>query len=296
MDTFKNTETASLHKDVTVFTNDGTRSVEDMQKMSVGCDASMRYHEKRADFSPTNSSRIKIQYDEGTLKVSVDAKSSGVWEPCTTMTDMGGADLMKDFTKRAFLSITASTGALADNHDVLGLTVYGSSEDQISSQLDSQTAHNSKSAHQKFGGDHLAMLKHEVGDLQLELEHKLTAVNDGLQHSFKKLQKQEAELEQRLETLEQRLHDMLNQNMERRMHEVQTQTADNIESSMSAAMSHASATADQKLNEFKSKTAELHAAAGGGWKMPFFILVVLLLVVVFFGYQKYQEMRKSHLL
>jgi hypothetical protein len=38
------------------------------------------------------------------------------------------------------------------------------------------------------------------------------------------------------------------------------------------------------------------AAGGGGWKIPFAILVVLVAIVVFFGYSKYQEMRKSHLL
>jgi hypothetical protein len=88
---------------------------------------------------------------------------------------------------------------------------------------------------EKHGGDEVATLRDNMEKFKLDLEHQLTcelnlvnfrlmltftflvrciwvaieAVNDGLKHSFKKLQKQEDDMEKRLEILEQKFKDMV---------------------------------------------------------------------------------------
>merc|ERR1711871_1319155 len=60
LDTFKNAENANFHRDVALVWNDGSRSVDDM-----------RYYEKRADFSVSNSSRIKVTYIDDHIKIMI---------------------------------------------------------------------------------------------------------------------------------------------------------------------------------------------------------------------------------
>ena len=59
-DTFKNTENIAAHRDVTILVNKGDKSYEMMTKDVMGCDAKVRYHADRADFSVTDSSRAKV--------------------------------------------------------------------------------------------------------------------------------------------------------------------------------------------------------------------------------------------
>jgi len=291
MDTFKNTETASFHKDVTIFQNDGTKTVDDMQKESVGCDASMRYHEKRADFSPTNSSRVKVQYNRGFLKISVDARASGTWEACTE----ANVIMPKEFTNGAYLGVSAATGGLADNHDVLGLNVYSSSDDEAAIMKDSQVMMDNKTPEEKHGGNPVKSLKENMDRFKLDLEHQLTAVNDGLKHSFKKLQKQEDDMEKRLEKLEEKFEQMLNEKVDSKVSDLHSDIHSSVHESISARLVESETRVTSSMQQTAQATLAA-AAGGGGWKIPFAILVVLVAIVVFFGYSKYQEMRKSHLL
>lgn len=59
-DTFKNTENLAAHRDVTVIVNDGEKTWEMMTADVQGCQAQVRYHNDRADFSVTDASRAKI--------------------------------------------------------------------------------------------------------------------------------------------------------------------------------------------------------------------------------------------
>jgi mannose-binding lectin 2 len=294
MDTFKNTETAALHKDVTIFQNDGTKSVDEMQKVSVGCDASMRYHEKRADFSPTNSSRVKIQYNRGFLKISVDSKTTGTWDACTEIPALNLVPA--DFTKKAYIAVTASTGALADNHDVIGMSVYSSSDDEEAIMKDSETVWNSKPAYEKHGGDEVATLRDNMDKFKLDLEHQLTSVNDGLKHSFKKLQKQEDDMEKRLEILEQKFKDMVAEQVSNKISDVHSAIQADVHESISQRLADSEVRVASVMQTHVASTMGAVATSGGGWKIPFAILVVFVAILVFFGYQKYQQMMKSHLL
>jgi mannose-binding lectin 2 len=62
-DTFKNTENLASHRDVTVIVNDGEKTWEMMTEDVRGCQAQVRYHNDRADFSVKDSSRAKVVVD-----------------------------------------------------------------------------------------------------------------------------------------------------------------------------------------------------------------------------------------
>ena len=151
-DTFKNTENIAAHRDVTILVNDGSKTYEMMTKDVLGCAAKVRYHAGRDDFSVTDSSRAKIvvegnrykhitQYFAGPcfifqklisphsyisyltcrLHVFIDAANTGEWENCVAVDDLA---LPQNWASRAYIGLSATTGALADNHDLLSLKTY----------------------------------------------------------------------------------------------------------------------------------------------------------------------------
>jgi len=134
-DTFKNSETLALHKDVTVVVNDGTRDAEGLLNEAAGCSGDVRYHEARGDFSVASSSRAKVvvgtavkEGGGGTLELSVllDARNAGDFTECAVVTLPPTLDAA--WLRRVHLGVTASTGQLADNHDVLSLDVFGDAD------------------------------------------------------------------------------------------------------------------------------------------------------------------------
>ena len=110
---------------MTFFENDGTKTLDQLNEANkVGCMApGIRYHEQNAAFSPSlNMSRAKITYTQADqqLTVLIDADASGSWVKCHSQRLDIGHDWMHD----AYIGISASTGGLADNHDVIALSVY----------------------------------------------------------------------------------------------------------------------------------------------------------------------------
>jgi mannose-binding lectin 2 len=208
LDTFKNSENAHLHKDVAILINDGKQTTEDMLKDASGCDALVRYHEKRADFSTSNSSRVKVSWGQDMLKVEVDAQSDGVWEPCA---EFSPKNLPVNWEKGAFVGISAATGGLADNHDILSLNAYTKKVDQDTMRLDAGLAHEFKPLTERFADGSVEMLRAELKELKSELEHKLAAVDNALKESFKKLSAREDDDKKRIEALETQFHDVVSE-------------------------------------------------------------------------------------
>lgn len=64
-DTFRNTENAATHKDITILMNNGDQTYESMTKSSIGCDSNFRFHAASADFTVTKSARAKILIEPG---------------------------------------------------------------------------------------------------------------------------------------------------------------------------------------------------------------------------------------
>ena len=51
----------------------------------------------------------------------IDAANTGEWESCVKVDDLRLPD---NWAAKAYIGLTATTGALADNHDILSLKTY----------------------------------------------------------------------------------------------------------------------------------------------------------------------------
>ena len=61
---------------MTIVTNDGKGTQETMLQAAVGCNAKVRYHEARADFSIESSSRARVVVEGTQLKVQMREQHS----------------------------------------------------------------------------------------------------------------------------------------------------------------------------------------------------------------------------
>jgi lectin, mannose-binding 2 len=80
-DTYKNTENFANHRDVTVLINDGEKTYEMMTEDVIGCNSQFRFHNERADFTHSDSSRAQLLITESTLKLNIDSKNTGLYLP-----------------------------------------------------------------------------------------------------------------------------------------------------------------------------------------------------------------------
>ena len=68
----------------------------------------------------------------------MDAANTGEWESCVTVDDLQLPDY---WANRAYVGMTATTGALADNHDIISLKTYS---DQAVMEQEEQVEKNTK--------------------------------------------------------------------------------------------------------------------------------------------------------
>jgi mannose-binding lectin 2 len=55
------------------------------------------------------------------LELQIDARNTGEWTKCVTLNNLR---LPVGWLEHAHIGLTASTGQLADNHDVISLATY----------------------------------------------------------------------------------------------------------------------------------------------------------------------------
>lgn len=276
-DTFVNSEHKGGHKDVTVFENDGTKNFDDLHDSEKeGCMAEgMRYHEKNAAFSPSlNMSRAKIQYKDNFVQVSIDPKNTGEWTDCFRKQ----VSIPEEWIEDATIGITASTGGLADNHDVIALSVYDDVIDLSHAEIDEKVKnktqrHLDESLSSGDADAKLTLLKRKYEQLIEDFEHEFTALKESTETTIKKLREQEAEDEKRIQELEAWVNGRVTDKVSESLYEVK----DEVEAKL-------------------KKTVEETAKKTSSWKTPFFLLLLVLGGVVAAGYKKYQDLRKSHLL
>ncbi|DBA03304.1 TPA: hypothetical protein N0F65_011663 [Lagenidium giganteum] len=276
-DTFVNSEHSGGHKDITFFQNDGSKSLDNLNDMKkVGCMApGIRYHEKNAAFSPSlNMSRVKLQYKEKYVVVSVDAKNTGEWVTCYR----SHVDIVPEWIEESTIGITSSTGALADNHDVIAISVYDDVIDMSHAANDekvkNKTMHDlDESLNSGTNEDKMRLLKRKYEQLIEDFEHQFTALKESTENTILKLRKQEAEDTKRIVELEAFING---------------QVAERVENTATAIRDQVEERLEQTVKETAKKTS--------GWKTPFFILLLVLGAIVGLCYKKYQDLRKSHLL
>lgn len=293
MDTFKNTETLAQHRDVTVLVNDGTRTREVMMEKPVGCNANVRYHSERADFSVTDSSRVKVTIDDQFMTVHVDAKSSGTYSECASRVPLGELGLPVGWLRRAHVGVTASTGQLADNHDILSLGVYS---DEKQMEIDEEAEANKKqfvlpssspSLQIRALEDSINLMLGEREVLEHHIEHELAAVNDHIDTLIAKLEKREDKSEGRIADLETMISSSVEESLNERMRKLEAQ--------MRTLVSRQTIKVEQSVQEARTRVDGIEKDMGS-WKWP--LLSVLLLLIAVFGAITYfyVDLRKRHLL
>ena len=125
-DTFKNTDSGLVHRDVTVLVNDGEKTLEMMDKDGYGCDINVRYDTSAGDFNVQKSlSRMKFLVNMNSIDIFIDARNTGEWERCVKIDDLA---LPPGWLPHSHIGLTATTGQLADNHDVISLLTYSEAQ------------------------------------------------------------------------------------------------------------------------------------------------------------------------
>ncbi|EQC25101.1 hypothetical protein SDRG_17015 [Saprolegnia diclina VS20] len=279
VDTFVNTEQRGGHKDVMFLTNDGTKNVDDLlHGEKRGCDAKgLRYHERNANFSPSLSmSRMKVQFSNNRVTIQLDPTDSGVWSP-PCHTEM--VDLPANWFTQATIGVTASTGSLADTHDIIGLQVYDHNDDQEIAAKDAKIFEDRLPAASmddlqditQVNDIKVQRLQKQYNRMIEDFEHEFASLKEETANTIAKLRKQEEDDSKRIAELEAWVNGRVNEKVDTKVKEIE-------------------ATVDNKLDE------KLATAGSTGWKTPFFLLILALAGAAAFGYKKYQELRKSHLL
>jgi hypothetical protein len=134
--------------------------------------------------------------------VFIDPRNSGEWESCVTVPKLS---LPTGWVPRSYLGLTATTGQLADNHDILYLKTSSDA-----AKIDEEEAkqpfqlEESMSVEAKF--ERLTDVVNKLIDahetLDHHVEHQLASVVDHIKNLLSKLEKREDTSENRLQNLE----------------------------------------------------------------------------------------------
>lgn len=290
-DTFKNTETLSYHRDVSIIINDGEKTTEMMMEKVDGCDANIRYHEDRADFSVDSTSRVKILVNGRNLEVLIDEKNDGEFKSCAN-TELPFAE---DWAKNSHIGITGSTGQLADNHDVISLVTFTDAEKHAEHEAIVLSSRKFERGSGSEGNDleeRLGRLEDAVDRVLAKLsyiehhtEHELASVEDHMKVTVSKLQSQEAISEGRLDELEKKV-----------LNSVQGSIGEQVDRSVDHIVANQMGKVENLLKDKIQNTVSKTVSNMSGWKWPFFFLL-LIMGGGFFGMQQWykKELRKTHL-
>jgi mannose-binding lectin 2 len=293
-DTFKNTESISTHRDVTVLVNDGTKTYEMMTENVQGCNTNVRYHADRADFSVLDASRAKISIDDNKLEIMMDPKNANEWEACVTIPRL---NLPSGWLAKSYVGLTATTGQLADNHDIIYLKTSSDAE-LLERKEEEAKIHfgldEDLSSAEKF--NRLVDVTNKLIDahetLDHHVEHQLASVVDHIKNLIGKLEKREDKSETRLTNLEEIIKKEVEGSLETRLSALEMQMKGSVERKMT----NIESALDRKMARIETKTTELAQNNAGGWKLPFMILVVIIATAAGGLYYFYRRLLKMHIL
>ncbi|CAI5736330.1 unnamed protein product [Hyaloperonospora brassicae] len=279
LDTFRNVEHRGGHKDVAIQVNDGQKVLDDFNdEDKIGCDAAFRYHSNSASFDPVySSSRIRVKIKGKSLEVEVDANNSGAWAECYK----GDLPFSDDWLRRATIGITASTGALADNHDILRVQSFDEAHDEGLTMVDAETwSHNYSKEFESFMDDthceqtcKAVILERFVENFQIETEHWFEMLREQTENTIKKLREKERQNQRKIQVLVDRMETMMDKKIGQKMADVRSNMNEKIATGVEGELT----------------------VAQSSWRLPFFVMVVLIAGGVGVAYQKYRKLVKSHL-
>ena len=285
LDTFRNTEAGHVHKDISILTSSGDYVMLDSERP--GCDSSFRYDEGTDEFSATTSeSAIKVHLKGSTVSVLVQRRPDESFEECFSTDLADHMEIVSGWKSEMYFAISATTGQLADNHDILEFTVAPprNFEEWLSQEEDSELApvveidisDSSATSNRKLAeqinllADHVKELENELKELRHNTEHRDEAHGGGLTAALKKIQEQEKKLEERVNALEGTAKDAAKEAVDVEIHKAKAQ----VKGDMGSRMAKLESTLGRKVEEAANST--------GGWKWP--LMGMLVLFVAFAAY------------
>ena len=327
-DTFKNTESLSTHRDVTVLVNDGQKSYELLKENVQGCNTNpqARYHNERADFQATDASRALIIIQGTKLSIQVDARNNGEWQDCVDQYQM--PELASDWLFDSYMGLTASTGQLGDNHDIISVTtdtdirrgeaivnaekriVEGGSKVLPGARLFPQNPNGPVEARLLKIENALNEVMRSLENVDLEMEHFGVDTEEKLKNIIGKLSKREDDAERRLEVIEGIVRDQVEHHVvshiedrladheagiKADLQETVNDIADHIDRQVDTMEKHKDDTATYVRDAAETIAGNLDGA-GGSWKMPFYFLLLVVLASMGAGFYYFQQFKKKHFL
>uniref|UniRef100_A0A7S3PPA0 L-type lectin-like domain-containing protein n=1 Tax=Aplanochytrium stocchinoi TaxID=215587 RepID=A0A7S3PPA0_9STRA len=297
-DTFRNVESGHIHKDISLVQSDG--KVIDLSSPRKGCSAKYRYWEGTDSFSADMHSRAKITLRNNIISVMVDKKANGHWDKCFTAnleTDSGAYPPLNAGWiegKHVHFGMSASTGALADNHDVLELLV--TKPDMLDTEVQKQIeAESQLSVDVNLNADmnvhdvaqNVIKLAEEAKQMELQLkkfkadlEHKLESLGDNLQATISKLKEAEGESEHRIDVLEAKSKEIVDNSIKQRVVEIEGRMSGSIESRLDSL--------ERRINA----KVESVRYEGGSWKWPFIFFALLVAGALAYNYRSIRHINR----
>lgn len=304
-DTFKNTERIAAHRDVLVLVNNNDKTFDEMTADTAaiqGCNVNVRFHEKRDDFSVSQMSTAKIIIGDGeSLLIQIDQGSTGQWVDCVNIPNIG---LSPDWLFDAHIGMTASTGQLADNHDIISLESYS---DHYIMEKD-QVAKLSKEDLNVIDEDgdiedNVEMLSVAVADLlnrmeviEHEAEHKSLAVNDEIKSLLSKIEEKSHNNDDKIVDLEAKIKTFIFDHLDMELEDKLDDLEENVQSKVDRQLFNVEKKFDKNMGAKHQKLEEASSKGAGSWKIPFAILLVLIIASGVAMYLFYLKIRKMHLL
>ena len=233
-----------------------------------------------------NYAVVKIGYSSktGLVRVAIDERNTGNFHICVSE----HVDLKPDWWKTAHIGISASTGQLADNHDILSVeTITGIGDpDLVTSDMSKENKETEKEdteffarllAENNIQKESLSetektllrvieklevQQESDVLKLKREVEHTLVAVDDSLNNMIKKLQQSSDISESRIfdieQTLKRDVQSSINTKLEKRVKAIE--------------------------DVFDAHLKEAVKKSNKAWMIPFVLLVVVIAFVLLFVY------------
>jgi mannose-binding lectin 2 len=272
-DTFRNTENIEAHRDVTILVNDGEKTYAQMTEQVQGCDTNVRYHADRADFSVADSSRAKIVIKGGYLAISVDEKNTDEWSNCA---NVSLHSLDENWLKRAHIGLTATTGQLADNHDVISLVSY-SDQSVMEEKLEEEKAtklfnlgdyRTTEEKLQAFEKTFNAILN-TMEFFDHHIEHEVVGLTDAVQSVTSRLE--ELRDEPQIKNLDEVVQRRIDDSFQSKVSKTEKRLTENFEKKMAVT---------QKAID-RLKAAKPSGGGDGSYMVPFYCLLVV--VIGMFG-------------
>lgn len=224
----------------------------------------------------------------------IDPRNSGDWESCVVVPRL---DLPSGWLFKSYMGVTATTGQLADNHDIIYLKT--SSDAKVLEQVEEQSKvhfglDDSWSSDSKF--ERVVEVINKLIDahetLDHHVEHQLASVVDHIKNLISKLEKREDNSESRLTNLEAIIKKEVEGSLETRLSALEMQMKGSVERKMS----NIESALDRKMTRIESKASEIVQTGSAAWRLPFFILLVVFLASAGGIYYFYRRLQKMHLL